>query len=203
MSTPKKPARPALLRVPDLPSTLEALEKAIKDQQEALDASRELHFQKKTELETLQKERSAAVAPAAPEASIDEFREPFAKAMVEVSVALWRIRQSIEKLDESKETRRVQRDLANCLEALKSLGVETIDRANADLNTGIYRDMEVISNEMTSEVTQVTVSEVIKPAVHFRVLHPLLRKANERPDQPPFIVQKCQVVTKSPPVPEA
>jgi hypothetical protein len=157
------------------------------------------------ENETLKNNQATAASqPAAsPEATIDEFREPFARAMAEVSVMLWRIKQSIDKLGETKDTRRIQRDLANCVEALKSLGVETVDRANADLSTGIYRDLEVVSNEMTSEVTQVTVAEVLKPAVHFRVLHPLLRKAKERADQPPFIIQKCQVITKSPAQPGA
>ena len=45
-----------------------------------------------------------------------------------------------------------------------------------------------------------TVAEMLKPAVHFSVRHDLLRKEREKPDQPPFIIQKCQLVTKSPPV---
>lgn len=196
---------PALLKVPDLSSTLECLEKAIKDQELTLEAARQSLTEKIGVIGQLQSEKSevSAQSAASPEATIDEFREPFAKAMADISVALWRIKQSTDKIEENKETRRIQRDLANCVEALKSLGFETIDRSNADLNTGIYRDMEVISNEMTDEVTQVTVSEVLKPAVHFRVQHPLLRKAKERADQPPFIVQKCQVITKSPTVPGA
>ena len=203
--TPPKENRPvpALLKMPDLTSTLESLEHAINNQNESLEAVREILKNKKIEFDTLQKQKSEAAeqASATPEATIDEFREPFAKAMAEMSVALWRIRQTIDKLEETKDTRRIQRDLTNCIDAMKTLGIETIDRANADLNTGIYRDIEVITNEMTDEVTQVTVSEVLKPAVHFRVQHPLLRKAKERADQPPFIIQKCQVVTKSPPLP--
>jgi hypothetical protein len=194
---------PALLRVPELTSTLESLEHAIKDQETTLEAVRDSLTKKTILIETLQREKSEAAGQsnASPETTIDEFREPFAKAMAEMSVALWRIRQTIDKLEETKETRRIQRDLTNCVDAMKTLGIETVDRANADLSTGIYRDIEVITNEMTDEVTQVTVSEVLKPAVHFRVQHPLLRKAKERADQPPFIIQKCQVVTKSPPLP--
>ena len=205
MTPPPESGLPALLKVPELTATLEALGEAIKEQDDCLKAARTSLSEKMVENETL-KNNQATVAsqPAAsPEATIDEFREPFARAMAEVSVMLWRIKQSIDKLGETKESRRIQRDLANCVEALKSLGVETVDRANADLNTGIYRDLEVVSNEMTSEVTQVTVAEVLKPAVHFRVLHPLLRKAKERADQPPFIIQKCQVITKSPAQPGA
>lgn len=196
---------PALLKMPDLTSTLESLEHAIKDQEMSLEAVRESLKNKTIEVDSLQKQKSEAAGQpsATPEATIDEFREPFAKAMAEISVALWRIRQTIDKLEENKDTRRIQRDLSNCVEAMRTLGIETVDRANADLNTGIYRDIEVITNEMTDEVTQVTVSEVLKPAVHFRVQHPLLRKAKERADQPPFIIQKCQVVTKSPPLPGA
>lgn len=196
---------PALLKAPELSATLESLEKAIKDQELSLEAARQSLTEKIVEIGALQKEKNdiSSATTASPEATVDEFREPFAKAMVEVSVALWRIRQTTEKMEEGKETRRILRDIANCVEALKSMGFETIDRSNADLNTGIYRDIDVISNEMTPEVTEVTVSEVLKPAVHFRVLHPLLRKAKERADQPPFIVQKCQVVTKSPPIPGA
>ena len=196
---------PSLLKVPEISTTLDLLEKALKNQDDTLEAARDLVANKSEEIERLKKEKNE-ILPAAtnsPEATIDEFREPFAKAMAEVSVALWRIKQTTDKLEENKETRRIQRDLLNCLEALKSLGFETIDRANADLNTGMYRDVEVISNEMTSEVTQVTVSEVLKPAVHFRIQHALLRKAKERADQPSFIVQKCQLVTKSPPHPNA
>jgi len=194
---------PALLRVPELTSTLESLENAIKDQEMTLEAVRESLKNKTIEVDSLQKQKSEAAgqASATPEATIDEFREPFAKAMAEMSVALWRIRQTIDKLEETKETRRIQRDLTNCIDAMKTLGIEIVDRANADLSTGIYRDIEVITNEMTAEVTEVVVSEVLKPAVHFRVQHPLLRKAKERADQPPFIIQKCQVVTKSPPLP--
>jgi len=193
---------PALLKVPNLYGTLESLEHAIKDQELTLEAARQSLADKIGEIGKLQSEKSArsSQSAASPEVTIDEFREPFAKAMAEISVALWRIKQTTDKIEETKETRRIQRDLANCVEALKTLGFETIDRSNADLNTGIYRDTEVISNEMTDEVTQVTVSEVLKPAVHFRVLHSLLRKAKERADQPPFIIQKCQVVTKSPPI---
>ena len=205
MTPPPESGLPALLKVPELTATLEALGEAIKEQDDCLKAARTSLSEKMVENETL-KNNQATVAsqPAAsPEATIDEFREPFAKAMAEISVALWRIKQTTDKIEETKETRRIQRDLANCVEALKSLGVETVDRANADLNTGIYRDLEVVSNEMTSEVTQVTVAEVLKPAVHFRVLHPLLRKAKERADQPPFIIQKCQVITKSPAQPGA
>ena len=205
MTPPPESGLPALLKVPELTATLEALGEAIKEQDDCLKAARTSLSEKMVENETL-KNNQATVAsqPAAsPEATIDEFREPFARAMAEVSVMLWRIKQSIDKLGETKDSRRIQRDLANCVEALKSLGVETVDRANADLNTGIYRDLEVVSNEMTSEVTQVTVAEVLKPAVHFRVLHPLLRKAKERADQPPFIIQKCQVITKSPAQPGA
>ena len=194
MTPPPESGLPALLKVPELT-----------EQDDCLKAARTSLSEKMVENETL-KNNQATVAsqPAAsPEATIDEFREPFARAMAEVSVMLWRIKQSIDKLEATKDTRRIQRDLATCVEALKSLGVETIDRTNTDLNTGIYRDLEVVSNEMTSEVTQVTVAEVLKPAVHFRVLHPLLRKAKERADQPPFIIQKCQVVTKSPAQPGA
>lgn len=199
------PALPGLLKAPEMLATLEFLEKAIKEQEESLENVRELLKEKLLQIDALQKANLEGVAQesATPEATIDEFREPFAKSMAEISVALWRIRQSTEKMEETKETRRIQRDLSNCLEALKSLGFETVDRANTDLNTGIYRDLEVISNEMTSEVSQVTVAEVLKPAVHFRVQHSLLRKARERADQPPFIIQKCQVVTKSPLTPEA
>ena len=191
--------------MPELTATLEALGEAIKEQDDCLKAARTSLSEKMVENETLKNNQATAASqPAAsPEATIDEFREPFARAVAEVSVMLWRIKQSIDKLGETKDSRRIQRDLANCVEALKSLGVETVDRANADLNTGIYRDLEVVSNEMTSEVTQVTVAEVLKPAVHFRVLHPLLRKAKERADQPPFIIQKCQVITKSPAQPGA
>jgi hypothetical protein len=196
---------PVLLKVPELLATLDSLETAIKDQELTIEAVRQSLKEKTIAIETLQREKSEAAgqASASPETTIDEFREPFAKAMAEISVALWRIKQTTDKLEEGKETRRIQRDLNNCAEALKTLGFETIDRANADLNTGIYRDVEVISNEMTPEVTEVTVSEVLKPAVHFRVQHSLLRKARERADQPPFIIQKCQVVTKSPPLPNA
>jgi len=206
MTPPKEnPPLPALLRVPELVSTLESLENAIKDQEMTLEAARESLKNKMIEVDSLQKQKSEAAGQASttPEATIDEFREPFAKAMAEVSVALWRIKQTVDKLEETKDTRRIQRDLTNCADAMKTLGIETIDRANTELNTGIYRDIEVITNEVTHEVTQVTVSEVLKPAVHFRVQHPLLRKANERADQPPFIIQKCQVVTKSPPLPGA
>ena len=205
MTPPPESGLPALLKVPELTATLEALGEAIKEQDDCLKAARTSLSEKMVENETLKNNQATAASqPAAsPEATIDEFREPFARAMAEVSVMLWRIKQSIDKLGETKDSRRIQRDLANCVEALKSLGVETVDRANADLNTGIYRDLEVVSNEMTSEVTQVTVAEVLKPAVHFRVLHPLLRKAKERADQPPFIIQKCQVVTKSPAQPGA
>lgn len=205
MNPPKEAALPSLLKVPELTATLEALGQALKEQDESLKAARASLSEKMVEVENLkQSQAEAAGQPAAsPEATIDEFREPFARAMAELSVMLWRIKQSIDKLEATKDTRRIQRDLATCEQTLKTLGIETVDRANADLNTGIYRDVEVISNEMTSEVTQVTVAEVIKPAVHFRVLHPLLRKAKERADQPPFIIQKCQVVTKSPPMPNA
>ena len=205
MTPPPESELPALLKVPELTATLEALGEAIKEQDDCLKAARTSLSEKMVENETLKNNQATAASqPAAsPEATIDEFREPFAKAMAEISVALWRIKQTTDKIEETKETRRIQRDLANCVEALKSLGVETVDRANADLNTGIYRDLEVVSNEMTSEVTQVTVAEVLKPAVHFRVLHPLLRKAKERADQPPFIIQKCQVITKSPAQPGA
>jgi hypothetical protein len=205
MTPPPESELPALLKVPELTATLEALGEAIKEQDDCLKAARTSLSEKMVENETLKNNQATAASqPAAsPEATIDEFREPFARAMAEVSVMLWRIKQSIDKLGETKDTRRIQRDLANCVEALKSLGVETVDRANADLSTGIYRDLEVVSNEMTSEVTQVTVAEVLKPAVHFRVLHPLLRKAKERADQPPFIIQKCQVITKSPAQPGA
>jgi hypothetical protein len=206
MTPPKEnPPLPALLRVPELVSTLESLENAIKDQEMTLEAARESLKNKMIEVDNLQKQKSesAGQAAATPEATIDEFREPFAKAMAEMSVALWRIKQTVDKLEETKDTRRIQRDLTNCADAMKTLGIETIDRANTDLSTGIYRDIEVITNEVTHEVTQVTVSEVLKPAVHFRVQHPLLRKAKERADQPPFIIQKCQVVTKSPPLPGA
>jgi hypothetical protein len=196
---------PGLLKAPEMVATLEILEKAIKEQDANLENVRELLKEKLIQIDALQKANAegAAQASTTPEVAIDGFREPFAKSMAEISVALWRIRQSTEKMEETKETRRIQRDLTNCIDALKTLGFETVDRAHADLNTGIYRDMEVISNEMSNEVTQVTVAEVLKPAVHFRVLHPLLRKAKERADQPPFIVQKCQVVTKSPLTPEA
>ena len=205
MTPPPESGLPALLKVPELTATLEALGEAIKEQDDCLKAARTSLSEKMVENETLKNNQATAASqPAAsPEATIDEFREPFARAVAEVSVMLWRIKQSIDKLGETKDSRRIQRDLANCVEALKSLGVETVDRANADLNTGIYRDLDVVSNEMTSEVTQVTVAEVLKPAVHFRVLHPLLRKAKERADQPPFIIQKCQVITKSPAQPGA
>jgi hypothetical protein len=179
MTPPPESELPALLKVPELTATLEALGEAIKEQDDCLKAARTSLSEKMVENETLKNNQATAASqPAAsPEATIDEFREPFARAMAEVSVMLWRIKQSIDKLGETKDTRRIQRDLANCVEALKSLGVETVDRANADLSTGIYRDLEVVSNEMTSEVTQVTVAEVLKPAVHFRVLHPLRRPA--------------------------
>ena len=205
MNPPPPSDLPGLLKAPEMVATLEILEKAIKDQEASLESVRELLKEKLIQIDALQKANfeGATQASATPEATIDEFREPFAKSMAEISVALWRIRQSTDKMEETKETRRIQRDLTNCIDALKTMGFETIDRANADLNTGIYRDMEVISNEMSNEVTQVTVAEVLKPAVHFRVQHPLLRKAKERADQPPFIVQKCQVVTKSPLTPEA
>jgi hypothetical protein len=205
MNPPPPSDLPGLLKAPEMVATLEILEKAIKEQEASLESVRELLKEKLIQIDALQKANleGAAQASATPEATIDEFREPFAKSMAEISVALWRIRQSTDKMEETKETRRIQRDLTNCIDALKTMGFETIDRANADLNTGIYRDMEVISNEMSNEVTQVTVAEVLKPAVHFRVQHPLLRKAKERADQPPFIVQKCQVVTKSPLTPEA
>jgi hypothetical protein len=205
--TPPKETRPipALLKVPEMSSTLESLDKALKDQELSLEAARQSLTDKIVELGKLEKEKSESspATTASPEVTIDEFREPFAKAMVEISVAVWRIKQTTDKMDEGKETRRIQRDLTNCIEALKTLGFETIDRSKTDFSTGIYRDVEVISNEMTSEVTEVTVSEILKPAVHFRVQHALLRKAKERADQPPFIVQKCQVVTKSPPLPGA
>ena len=205
MTPPKESALPALLKVPELTATLAALGEALKTQDDCLMAARTSLSEKMVENETLKNtQATAASQPAAsPEATIDEFREPFARAMAELSVMLWRIKQSIDKLEATKDTRRIQRDLATCVEALKSLGVETIDRTNTDLNTGIYRDLEIITNEVTSEVTQVTVAEVLKPAVHFRVLHPLLRKTKERADQPPFIIQKCQVVTKSPAQPGA
>ena len=205
MTPPPESGLPALLKVPELTATLEALGEAIKEQDDCLKAARTSLSEKMVENETLKNNQATAASqPAAsPEATIDEFREPFARAMAELSVMLWRIKQSIDKLEATKDTRRIQRDLATCVEALKSLGVETIDRTNTDLNTGIYRDLEIITNEVTSEVTQVTVAEVLKPAVHFRVLHPLLRKAKERADQPPFIIQKCQVVTKSPAQPGA
>ena len=205
MTPPPESELPALLKVPELTATLEALGEAIKEQDDCLKAARMSLSEKMVENETLKNNQATAASqPAAsPEATIDEFREPFARAMAELSVMLWRIKQSIDKLEATKDTRRIQRDLATCVEALKSLGVETIDKTNADLNTGIYRDLEVVSNEMTSEVTQVTVAEVLKPAVHFRVLHPLLRKAKERAEQPPFIIQKCQVITKSPAQPGA
>lgn len=199
------PALPGLLKAPEMLATLEFLEKAIKEQEESLENVRELLKEKLLQIDALQKANLEGVAQASatPEATIDEFREPFAKSMAEISVALWRIRQSTEKMEETKETRRIQRDLTNCVDALKTMGFVTIDRANTDQNTGTYLDTEVISNEMSSEVTQVTVAEVLKPAVHFRVQHSLLRKAKERADQPPFIAQKCQVVTKSPLTPEA
>ena len=187
MTPPPESGLPALLKVPELTATLEALGEAIKEQDDCLKAARTSLSEKMVENETL-KNNQATVAsqPAAsPEATIDEFREPFARAMAEVSVMLWRIKQSIDKLGETKDSRRIQRDLANCVEALKSLGVETVDRANADLNTGIYRDLEVVSNEMTSEVTQVTVAEVLKPAVHFRVLHPCCAKPRSAPTNHP------------------
>lgn len=205
MKPHKEAALPSLLKVPELSATLEALGQALKEQDESLKAARASLSEKMVEVENLKHSQAeAASQPAAsPEATIDEFREPFARAMAELSVMHWRIKQSIDKLEATKDTRRIQRDLATCEQTLKTLGIETVDRANADLNTGIYRDLEVISNEMTSEVTQVTVAEVLKPAVHFRVLHPLLRKSKERADQPPFIIQKCQVVTKSPPMPNA
>lgn len=205
MTSAKDTPLPSLLKVPDLATTLEALGQALKEQDECLKAARASLSEKMVENENLkQTQAEAASQPAtSPEATIDEFREPFARAMAELSVMLWRIKQSIDKLEATKDTRRIQRDLVTCEQTLKTLGIETVDRTNADLGTGIYRDLEVISNEMTSEVTQVTVAEVLKPAVHFRVLHPLLRKAKERADQPPFIIQKCQVVTKSPPMPGA
>lgn len=205
MTPPKESILPSLLKVPELTATLEALGKALKEQDDCLKAARESLSEKMVENESLKNAQvsTPSQSTASPEATIDEFREPFARAMAELSVMLWRIKQSIDRLEATKDTRRIQRDLATCEQTLKTLGIETIDRANADLNTGIYRDLEVISNEMTSEVTQVTVAEVLKPAVHFRVLHPLLRKAKERADQPPFIIQKCQVVTKSPPMPGA
>ena len=205
MTPPKESELPALLKVPELTATLEALGEAIKEQDDCLRAARASLGEKMVENENLKNAQATATSQlaASPEATIDEFREPFARSMAELSVMLWRIKQSIDKLGETKDTRRIQRDLATCEQTLKTLGIETVDRANADLSTGIYRDLEVISNEMTSEVTQVTVAEVLKPAVHFRVLHPLLRKAKERADQPPFIIQKCQVVTKSPPMPGA
>jgi hypothetical protein len=205
MTSAKDTPLPSLLKVPDLATTLEALGQALKEQDQCLKAARASLSEKMVENENLKQNQAEAVSqPAAsPEATIDEFREPFARAMAELSVMLWRIKQSIDKLEATKDTRRIQRDLVTCAQTLKTLGIETVDRANADLDTGIYRDLEVISNEMTSEVTQVTVAEVLKPAVHFHVLHPLLRKAKERADQPPFIIQKCQVVTKSPPIPGA
>jgi hypothetical protein len=203
MTTPnQKLPLPDLLKVPEISDTLDLLEIALKDQQKNLDKAHDSLAEKVLKIKDLENSTTSQVA-SSPETTIDEFREPFAKAIAEVSVALWRIKQSTDKLEENKETRRIQRDLLNCIEALKTLGFETIDRSNADLNTGMYRDMEVISNEMTSEVTKVTVSEVLKPAVHFRVHHALLRKAKERADQPPFIIQKCQIVTKSPPLPNA
>jgi len=203
MTTPnEKLSLPDLLKVPEISDTLDLLEIALKDQQAKLDEAQHNLAETVIKIKGLENSTTSQVA-SSPETTIDEFREPFAKAMAEVSVALWRIKQSTDKLEENKETRRIQRDLLNCIEALKTLGFETIDRSNADLNTGMYRDMEVISNEMTSEVTKVTVSEVLKPAVHFRVQHALLRKAKERADQPPFIIQKCQIVTKSPPLPNA
>jgi hypothetical protein len=209
MNQPQDNNLPALLKAPEMTATLEAVYDAIREQEEShrnsLNDQREIWKSKFNELEAELKQRtdSSGKPGASPEATIDEFREPFAKAMAEISVALWRIKQTTDKLEEGKETRRIQRDIANCIEALKTLGFETIDRANADLNTGIYRDVEVISNEMTDTVAHVTVSEVLKPAVHFRVMHALLRKERERSDNPPFIVQKCQVVTKSPPLPNA
>jgi hypothetical protein len=203
MTTPnEKLSLPDLLKVPEISDTLDLLAIALKDQQAKLDEAQHNLAETVIRIKGLENSTTSQVA-SSPETTIDEFREPFAKAMAEVSVALWRIKQSTDKLEENKETRRIQRDLLNCIEALKTLGFETIDRSNADLNTGMYRDMEVISNEMTSEVTKVTVSEVLKPAVHFRVQHALLRKAKERADQPPFIIQKCQIVTKSPPLPNA
>ena len=203
MTTPnEKLSLPDLLKVPEISDTLDLLAIALKDQQAKLDEAQHNLAETVIKIKGLENSTTSHVA-SSPETTIDEFREPFAKAMAEVSVALWRIKQSTDKLEENKETRRIQRDLLNCIEALKTLGFETIDRSNADLNTGMYRDMEVISNEMTSEVTKVTVSEVLKPAVHFRVQHALLRKAKERADQPPFIIQKCQIVTKSPPLPNA
>lgn len=203
MTTPnEKLSLPDLLKVPEMSATLDLLAIALKDQQTELDKAQHNLAEKVLKIKDLENSTTSQVA-SSPETTIDEFREPFAKAMAEVSVALWRIKQSTDKLEENKETRRIQRDLLNCIEALKTLGFETIDRANADLRTGMYRDIEIISNEMSSEVTKVTVSEVLKPAVHFRVQHALLRKAKERADQPPFIIQKCQIVTKSPPLPNA
>jgi len=203
MTTPsKKLSLPDLLKVPEISDTLDLLEIALKDQQKNLDKAQDSLAEKVLKIKDLENSTTSQVA-SSPETTIDEFREPFAKAMAEVSVALWRIKQSTDKCEENKETRRIQRDLLNCIEALKTLGFETIDRANADLRTGMYRDIEIISNEMSNEVTHETVSEVLKPAVHFRVQHALLRKAKERADQPPFIIQKCQIVTKSPPLPNA
>lgn len=195
---------PRLLTPPNLHGLLKSLEENIAAQEQSLAAARDALAKKSGELIRAQESGSAKPATGAGmDDLIDGFREPFARSMADIGVAVWRIRQSVERMEESKETRRIQRDLANCTEALKALGVLIVDRSNADLTNGIYRDIEVVTNEVSPEVTAVTVSEVLKPAVHFSVKHDLLRKDRERVDQPPFIIQKCQLVIKSPPPPSS
>lgn len=203
MKHPATPATPRLLVPPELPDLLESLEGHVIAQEQALAAARESLAKRTLELTQAQQAGAARPAGSQQEDVIDAFREPFAKCMAEISVAIWRIRQSAERLEENKETRRIQRDITNCVEALKALGIVIVDRSGADLNNGTYRDIEVITNEVSPEVSSVTVAEMLKPAVHFSVRHDLLRKDRERPDQPPFIIQKCQVVTKSPPPSES
>jgi hypothetical protein len=189
---------PELLTCPDLDGTLDSLRRNVLAQENILVENREKLAKSGLELSQALEAGTAIPTSASPDSLIDGFREPFARSMAEVGVGLWRIAQSVSRMEESKETRRIQRDLANCMEALKTLGVVIVDRANADLNTGTYRDIEVVTNEVSPDVSSIVVSEVLKPAVHFSVLHNLIRKTREKPDQAPFIIQKCQVVTKSP-----
>lgn len=202
MKQPQERDIPKLLVAPNLHGLFKSIEDLIGEQEKAISAVRSALEEKTAELSRAQEPGHARPTTSTNTGdAIDGFREPFARSMADIGVALWRIRQSVERMEESKETRRIQRDLANCTEALKSLGVTIVDRSNADLTNGIYRDVEVVTNEVSPEVTTVTVSEILKPAVHFSVKHDLLRKEREKADQPPFIIQKCQLVIKSPPPP--
>lgn len=202
MKTADQPEIPKLLAPPNFHGLLKSLEDNIAAQEESLSAARDALAKRAAELSRAQESGSTRpVTGANADEAIDGFREPFARSMADIGVAVWRIRQTVERMGENKETRRILRELSNSTEALKALGVVIVDRSNTDLTNGIYRDVEVVTNELSTEVSTVTVSEVLKPAVHFSVRHDLLRKDRERADQPPFIIQKCQLVIKSPPPP--